>query len=574
MDGNEEVLNRINSIGSIDEGRSFEDPLQSFKEGLDPNGALEFRSQSEGDLRQIERLDSAYRSDPKLQNSTRLQEIYQMKQHDSTYMDEGSKHENRFGLKSIRSAIAKFFGFKKKNDAISQYDRIAQSKDNEEREFELHHAMGTALASEGQRVMEINVAGSGFKYFRNEHKGFKGKSYAKDMVHFRQVYGEKVGKFKKRGIYVKKKKINGQEIKRYTIPGPHGLDIGSFNTNTICKRVVDFGKEYFRSVFRSSEWRKNPATAFLNTQAHSRGAVATNIGVKRLAEWLKTTQGDGAYEGSINSISMDAVPGADNMFGEKVAIDFRDVKEIVNNTTMVSIYTRHNILQFTPQLIRGQRRIIISGDDHSMAMEEGDGSQIDANGEMKLHRRAYFDPKTKKAYRGSGVSQMPDAVYMKGENGELVRMRSYAQAYKIHMEVRNGAFTQKGRMNAINTMVKNWFIDNEYVDETETEEEYNQEKERVDGVISKLMESKKDSDVMTHVKDSVRDILEARDNPALSRKERETLYNTCIEYCKIYMSKRDPGSKSGQERLCAVSDILSQMRAEKKRVLRRGQRRN
>ena len=70
---------------------------------------------------------------------------------------------------------------------FSEYDAIAKSEKEEERRLNLHHALGTKLASEGHEVLEIDVAGSGFLHFRRDASGFKGKTIPSDNPHFQQL---------------------------------------------------------------------------------------------------------------------------------------------------------------------------------------------------------------------------------------------------------------------------------------------------------------------------------------------------------------------------------------------------
>ena len=53
----------------------------------------------------------------------------------------------------------------------------------------------------------------------------------------------------------------------------------------------------------------------------------------------------------------------------------------------------------------------------------------------------------------------------------------------------------------------------------------------------------------------------------LSKKAKTKVYNAAISACKNYMEAKNPSSTSGKERLAMVGDILSQLRAEKNRIM-------
>ncbi|MDO4531731.1 MAG: hypothetical protein Q4C06_07105 [Bacillota bacterium] len=54
-------------------------------------------------------------------------------------------------------------------------DGVRMASDVNQRALKLHHARGTRFAEKGERVLEFDIAGSGFEQFRVMHKGFHGK---------------------------------------------------------------------------------------------------------------------------------------------------------------------------------------------------------------------------------------------------------------------------------------------------------------------------------------------------------------------------------------------------------------
>ena len=516
--------------------------------------------------------DQIYRTDRDIMEATKRQEYYYMEQHDPVQTAKLA-HEKKYGLKAIRDAIRNFFRFKKK-DVFADYDKLATSENAEDRKLKLHHSLGTRLVEEGQNVMEIDVGGSGYYAFRKAHAGFYDKKPKTDTEHFKATFGAKVDHASKGGIFQKVKKVGAarKELERYNISGPLSvrglLDGGDFSINKIAGYVHDLGQSYITSVMSSEEWEMNPTPITLNIQGHSRGGVGTTIGIKRILEWVKAYNPVALDFLKINYLQYDPVPGPDSFAEEKLKADLRPFAKNLNVTTITSTYVDHAAF-FTPMQVRGQQRIIVQANNHSVGLADMDITQKDAVGRQKLHRKALIDPKTKQAYRGSGMNELPNAVFLQDANGTLVRMRSYAQARAIIDDSRNGAWLQGARADVIKKMIKEWFIDNEYVDNTETDEEYQEEKTRVDAVMDQLLDHRrirKDSDLMESVKTTLQEVKNVRANPQLAERERKRIYKDAISACKNYMEKRDPSTKSGKERLSMVSDVLSQLRAELFRI--------
>ena len=514
--------------------------------------------------------DKLYRSDQALMDETKRQEYYYMEKHDpeETIM---LAHERKYGLRAIRDAIKSFFSFKKKT-VIEDYDKLATSENAEDRKLKLHHSLGTKLVDEGQKVMEIDVGGSGYYAFRKAHAGFF-KRMDTGSEHFKATFGEKIDHAKKGGIFKKVKKMGSEDkrIERFNISGPLAMkgliDGGDYSINNIAKYVSGLGQDYIKNVVSSEEWQAKPTPINLNIQGHSRGGVGSTIGVKRILDWTKEHHPEAMEFLKINFIQYDPVPGPDSFAQEKLMADLRQYSDNLNTTTITSTYVDHAAF-FTPMQVRGQKRIIIQANNHSVGLADMDITQKDAKGDQKLHRKALIDPKTKQAYRGSGMNEMDNAVFMQDANGTLVRMRSYGEAHNIIKMSRKGALLQRSRAAVLYKMIKNWFIDNEYVDQTETDEEYFEQKAHVDEIMSRLLDHKrfrKDSDLMAGVKSSIQRVQQARQKE-MDVKARRVIYEDAIKACKKYMEGRDPSTDAGKERLRMVGDVLSQLRAELFRI--------
>lgn len=81
-----------------------------------------------------------------------------------------SDHQKSQHLGNVRDAVKTFMP--------SAYESVDMKRvviDEEKRKYKLHHARGTQLSENGVPVLKIDIAGSGFKSFRSEHVGLKGK---------------------------------------------------------------------------------------------------------------------------------------------------------------------------------------------------------------------------------------------------------------------------------------------------------------------------------------------------------------------------------------------------------------
>ena len=132
-------------------------------------------------------------------------------------------------------------------------------------------------------------------------------------------------------------------------------------------------------------------------------------------------------------------------------------------------------------------------------------------------------------------------------------------------------------MEVVSRMIKNWFIDNEFVDDKMTSREVLDSKREADAVEAKLMESKwagRDRGEMKEVKREIAAVHEKwtgvpETEQAFNEKKEDitAAYDAVITACKKYMEAKDPSTDSGKERLEMVSKLLSQYRIEKEKIL-------
>ncbi len=498
-----------------------------------------------------------------------------------------NEHQIQFKLLSVRGAITDIIG----KERYSGFDSAVSLENKEAKQVKIHHALGTKLANQGQEVIEIDCAGSTFKQFRKDHKGFKGKGKQRKGKRFEDAYGTDymTGEFSQKGILLKSKVLeNDKEIPRYNIQGP-----GLFNATTtdfdikgIGGYVFDLTSRYIKKFTDSKEWQQNPTVININIQGHSRGGVGETVGIKRLYDWIEKTFPDSSPEKAefkkyikVNMIQHDPVAGYDAA-DKYHTHDLRgkDGKPIegLNTTTIYSMHTEHEKF-FTPANIRGQKRIILMADKHGVGLDAIDTSQKMVDGDKKFHRPVLFDSKTGEAYRGSGLNELPKGVFIRDENGAIVRMRSYAEAERVFSRVIKNTKSQKDRHKVILESVKQWFIDNDYVDETMTQNEACmmglaiRDRSNPSSAMSVIHNAAFKNDMQLQAVIAMIDEAETKEH--LGNNDYNTLLHDLEpvnDAIKQYMEETKLNSEIARKKVSALSEILSLYRAELKFVNENG----
>ena len=522
------------------------------------------------------------------QQELRIAEAMEM-DHKDTYsmprvdlqQDHLSKHQKSFGLSSIRDAVVNLFG----RTRYSGFDKkVDMTKDRQD--VDIHYDYGMRLADNGEHVIEIDCAGSEFKQFRNEYRGFHGKAKEKNPSRIKRVYGEayKDDVRDAEGMY-KKTMVSkmGEFFHKFMIPGPGTVDAGSdFTMDKIAEHVFNLGFNYAASILRSKDWIENPTKININLRGHSRGGVGETLGIQKIMEHLEKNFGAGTdfpvdYKQfvKINIIELDPVPGIDAVQDKYHKADLRSPdgspNPLLNTTSVYSVHTEHSVF-FKPMNVRGQSRIILMADKHGVGLDSIDASQKEVAGDEKYHDIPFFDSKTGEAYRGDGLNELPKGLFFRDENGAIVRMRSFAEAVKVFNKVISGSHLQHRRHAVLRTVMKNWFIDNEYVDETMTEGEIQKmwadmnDYSNPDSAYKTLWptEDVKDSKEMAAVKGALANVYLMK--PTDPEPIRIDCYKAAIAACKDYMEKKNPSTEQGKKRLNAVSEYLTMMRIELDRI--------
>nr|MCR5627270.1 hypothetical protein [Lachnospiraceae bacterium] len=384
-------------------------------------------------------------------------------------------------------------------DVYSRYDKAVKELSDEKRTINMHHSLGTKLKEKGAKVISIDIAGSRYKQFRRDHSGAGGDtSLGKDLSKeerefYETIYGKQIGKKRK---YLRAKGDLKEDGKtRFLVGGVQYLR-GILNRgNYSIENNVDYAYGMMTDKLKLiiNEWKgKDPKSlepVYINLQAHSRGAVAASKAVLRMNNWLEDMLKKEHLEScrsliKVNMIQLDPVPGlgsndglnhkldlqknsvvTENKSGKKHYKGFSD-PSMINATTCYSMYSEYSSVMFPSQQVRGQSRIILKAVGHNMGMDKVDASQLLVKGDGKIHRRMVIDGATMEGYRGSGYSELPKGVFVEDENGVLIRMRDMKEAVEIMEGLKKDIGDQKGRQDSIKEVIKNWFVDNEYVDDT------------------------------------------------------------------------------------------------------------
>ncbi|MCR5627705.1 MAG: hypothetical protein K6F99_10325 [Lachnospiraceae bacterium] len=534
---------------------------------------------------------------------TRTKNDYVLPMNASPEMVVKSKHQIENELNSTRSVVEKVVNRK----VYERYDAKVKSGDEKERTIKMHHGLGTKLKNSGAQVINIDIAGSGFKEFRREQSAGHGKDNLKnvskkDRELYDNIYGTRLGNehhyLRVKGDLEKEGKV------RYGISGvqsPKGLlNRGKYSI----ENQIDYAFDMMRDQlsFAIDKYLNNETDklkpVYINLQSHSRGAIAASKAILRINSWLEEILKDKYSDFSsnylkINMIQLDPVAGlgsnnglnknislrnpelvTENKSGKKNYKGFSD-PGVINATTVYTMFSDYRSSTFAPQLVRGQERIILKVERHNMGMDRVDASQLLVNGDGKVHRNKVVDGATMEGYRGSGYSELPAGVYVEDENGVLIRMRDLKEATGVMEGLKENIGNQKGRQGKLQEVVKNWFIDNEYVDDTMTVDEVRdmifsennlEEVEKLSDDIQALEENTSYKKMISSVTDSytkVRDTF--RKNPDItnaSEKIREELIRqakSVIDGCKSIMELGSIKDQKGVILTC--SRALSSNRA-------------
>lgn len=436
-------------------------------------------------------------------------------------------------LGNIRDIVsANMPGVYDRIDDIRQADRVDQ------RAVELHHSRGAQYLENGAKVLEFDIAGSGFKQFRAMHKGFHGKymvnEHGEKEVFKKQIkatflnrvfswipgvrsvkeveeenrrreqmayelvnkyhlgefssvkeankllkeaqqraideqYGQRQTIGNKRMEHVRKKVSEDQRKTRITMAGPlavwGGSNSGDYSIENLRKYMLDMGKDYLERIFRGWQEPGDEHDINLIMRGHSRGGVAVAEGAMMIKHWVRTYYPQYLHRVKFDLIQFDPVPGfgsysehaSVNHSGQEVierdGVQMEPLGENAETTVLYSMHTEHSFF-FTPQVIKGAKRVILTPFKHSLDLGTADRTQ------ERAHRRGFTDANTGAVYRSSGINDLERGVYMVNEQNVIVKMDNYQQVERIVNQYVENAKQQGERHRIMLEVARTWFENN------------------------------------------------------------------------------------------------------------------
>ena len=393
----------------------------------------------------------------------------------------------------------------------------------------------------------------GLKGKTNDSKEKIDMSDAEVEIEWGLRYGEKISVKNKTRQFVRQKsrksKDKSAEKRRITMAGPVGaaafwgaFNGGEYKIENLREYMLELGKEYILEKLPGAlnmeekckkmkeegkddeyvqeyceEWKKwhkyKPITMVL--RGHSRGGVAMAHGAMMIQYWINENLPMLKDLIRFETIQYDPVPGP-HLDEEKTRISLvggtekekeqlakkkmAPLNESANTTVVYSMDTQYGNLDlfvpggsFTPQIVKGVKRLILSPYNHSVSLRNVDSSQGEKKDKNKekdkdkdknknkekdkdknknkdkdkdAHRAGYTYAKKDASgkikadfYRSSGLNELDEGVFVADEDGILKKMDTCDDVMRfldlVYKE--SGDKRQWRRHDAIREAVKAWF---------------------------------------------------------------------------------------------------------------------
>ncbi len=475
--------------------------------------------------------------------------------------------------KSNKQVIEEVFG----GDVYDEINEMGYGS-REERKVPLHHSQGNKWQKKGEDVLQIEIAGSGAQDVLKLYKGRTG-SLADDRFRtptdVENLRGKKVekeggGTFDYIRSFDRTTHVNDKEVKRikYAIAGASpdwwkisGLfNLGEYSIESSRNHARDFAAKFIQPFLEKWKDKKEiPHDIHISLSGHSRGAVTAGEAIKKINEWVNQyTDAHPEMKEFKKYIKYDLrledpVAGAITNL-RLSSCDLRNIPNL-NTTVFCSLGQDHYDLLFPLQHVKGAKKIVLTTTDHMMNLTAEDSSQLDTVGDGKKHAGGYYDAETGEMFRSSGMSELPDGVYISDENRNLIRVSSYSQVGEIFKKLYENGSPQKSRLNNIHHMVRDWFIENSLEMSFPDEETRKRENERNDDVAERILNSPNKR--IAPVQEQIR-ILQNLKNSNADKNALIEQNKRLIETCRAYMKKtRIPAKDDSEYRVNLVSDTLS-----------------
>ncbi len=482
--------------------------------------------------------------------------------------ENGWWHQNLGGItKKTSSSIKQALG----SDIYDEIYEMGRGK-AEDRKVKLHHSLGTKFQKQGHEVLELEFAGTRgedvVRTHKDRHGGISTKNMSPDGI--REKYGTPVpkpGKTNEVFDYIRKKErtinVAGEPVEkvRYTFGGPPVLNFGEYSVQNSRDNAARLTAEFLKTRFE--EWIKGkaPTPIHIELSGHSRGAVTAGQAVIKIDEWISKYIDEhpqaANFKDFINYdlILRDPVPGlgTNRTIGD---CDLRKIKN-VNCTVIASLGIQGPDDVFPLQHVRGSKKLILNTMEHQMDISETDESQKNLFGNDKEgHMVSYYDSETGEMHRGTGMSELPDGIYVADEKYRLVRVTSYSQVNELYNAAFDNGTPQAIRTRRIQKMCRDWFCENELQMSFPDEKTRKAEEAKAAGIKDKLLSM--NIKRLRGVKEELRMVDHIKSQPNIPKEAIIEANKILIKACRDYMKDtKMPAKGVSAEKLGMVGDMLS-----------------
>lgn len=298
---------------------------------------------------------------------------------------------------------------------------------------------------------------------RDEYVARHNRVAAANRAKVKAAYGESVtltkGKTTKTFKYIRRKDTvnteTGATKTRYNMAGPTLFNGGDYSLENLEEYALALGSEWLAPKLKAIEKQvgngdvpEGTKKLHVMLQGHSRGGVAASMAAMRLNKWLHDHFEDKiANLVQFDIIQYDPVPGKFSRTGIREVADlgtdeyydakgrlttnkaearYRSLGEQQNSTLIYCLRTFRDHF-FTPQQIRGAKRIILTVRDHNTIQSHELTKASNKATELKKHRSPFVNLEDQKAYRGSAINEMGEGLYFADNNNVLHRVRNLVE---------------------------------------------------------------------------------------------------------------------------------------------------
>lgn len=459
---------------------------------------------------------------------------YESKESLTEEQSKRNKYQRKTKMKEVYETIKQLRG---DEDKTYEYmDKVRTSKNEDLRKTPLHYSRGTYLADkEGKNVLEFDLAGSGFKFLRADYKEINAKTgfirSIKSFLHIvkswfthkktkEQKNMEKVDKLLGEGnqeVNAKGKKlehvrsrtktkeitnekgekeiIRKQRIHMAGAMGLYGLsNRGDYSIENTRQYVQYMGGKYLKDVFEEAKQNnRDPKDVHVVMKGHSRGGVSAIEGAMMLKQWVFENYPEYEDKVKFEITQLDPVAGLGsnsglnkevNLMGESVeqsGVTFRPLGDSAQTTVMYSLHSNHSV-GFTPQCVKGAKRVIFMPMEHSMGLNSHEMQ------DAQKRKIAFTDLKTGHVYRSSAINELKEGVYIADKNNNLIKLNSMNEVNKVIDHITKETKKQADRYNVIREAAQSWFENRKELSMTEAKKEIEKQKTELEIDVPELGE--------------------------------------------------------------------------------------